>query len=204
MMGNDALFYIPNIIGYTRLFLVAVSLGLYDFPVFFLFFYCIAAILDGFDGYAARKLNQVSTFGALLDVIVDLISRGILWCSLSKWGYCVMVAEWATFVATHRVGSNWKIPEEDFPVICRKVMEKGFKTPLGTYAITGLHVLPIWLYIRTTDFIPGTLYLSPWIQSFVTLFLIGGRLLSFRVEIFYIWKHISFLLAEDIKVKHNS
>ncbi|XP_033747515.1 uncharacterized protein LOC117332639 [Pecten maximus] len=197
MMGNEVLLYVPNIIGYARLCLLAVSISMYDSPVIFLIFYCISAILDGFDGYAARKLNQMSGFGAWLDVVVDLISRGILWCFISKWGYFVMVIEWMTFVATHSGGSNWKIPEEDFPVVCRKVMENGFKTPLGTYAITGLHILPIWLYICSKDLIVASLQLSPWIQHSVTLFLIGGRLLSLRVEIFFISKHLAVLLSAD-------
>ncbi|XP_060078025.1 CDP-diacylglycerol--glycerol-3-phosphate 3-phosphatidyltransferase-like [Ylistrum balloti] len=196
MMGY-VLLYVPNIIGYARLCLLALSISTFDTPVMFLIFYSVSAILDGFDGYAARKLNQMSAFGAWFDVIVDLISRGALWCFISKWGYFVMVIEWMTFVATHSRGPSWRIPEKDFPVICRKVMENGFKTPLGTYAITGLHVLPIWLYGCMKDVIVISLGLSPWIQHFGTLFLIGGRLLSLRVEIFFISKYIAVLLSED-------
>ena len=38
----------------------------------------------GLDGYAARKLNQISVFGAWLDVVVDVIGRGMLWSNISK------------------------------------------------------------------------------------------------------------------------
>jgi phosphatidylglycerophosphate synthase len=36
------------------------------------------------DGWAARRFNQVSTFGAWLDVIIDNIGRGILWTRISS------------------------------------------------------------------------------------------------------------------------
>ena len=37
-----------------------------------------------FDGYFARTLNQVSSFGAWLDVVLDNLGRGILWTHLFK------------------------------------------------------------------------------------------------------------------------
>ena len=35
--------------------------------------------LDGFDGVAARRLGQTSLFGSVLDVHIDILSRGLLW-----------------------------------------------------------------------------------------------------------------------------
>ena len=34
------------------------------------------------DGYVARKFQQVSDFGAWLDVVADIVGRGILWCNV--------------------------------------------------------------------------------------------------------------------------
>lgn len=43
------------------------------------FFFRFAAV----DGWAARRFNQVSRFGAWLDVIIDNIGRGMLWTRVS-------------------------------------------------------------------------------------------------------------------------
>ncbi|KAL3858087.1 hypothetical protein ACJMK2_012701 [Sinanodonta woodiana] len=121
-MGYEVLLFVPNIIGYIRLLLLIVSLIFYSKPLLFLSLYGISVLFDGFDGFLARKLNQTSAFGAWFDVVIDLVSRGALWCFLSKWGYFVIAVEWLTFVATHCRGPDWKIPDEDFPTICKMVM----------------------------------------------------------------------------------
>ena len=36
----------------------------------------------GLDGYVARKFNQTSAFGAWFDVVIDIISRGMLWSNV--------------------------------------------------------------------------------------------------------------------------
>ena len=189
------LFYVPNLIGYFRLVLVLISVCFYSNPVWFLSFYCLSALLDGFDGYFARKLNQCSVFGAWFDVVVDNISRGFLWCLLYKWGYAVIMIEWLTFVCTHKRGANWRIPDENFPLICKKVMEKGFKTLLGFIALTGVHCLPIWLYACDSNFL-SDLGLNLWYQYSGTALLLIGRLLALRVEVFFIMSHIRGMLEE--------
>ncbi|KAK3084544.1 hypothetical protein FSP39_015137, partial [Pinctada imbricata] len=139
--------------------------------------------ITGFDGYFARKLNQTSSFGAWFDVVIDLICRGGLWCGLYRWGYAVILVEWLTFVSTHNRGATWKIPDNEFPDICRRVMEKGFKTPLGFIAITGVHFLPIWLYMYEMK-VSYTVLHIPWIaQHVITLILVLCRLLALRVEV---------------------
>jgi len=42
-----------------------------------------------------------------------------------------MMIEWLTFVCTHARGPDWKIPDEDFPTICKLVMANG-KHPFKT------------------------------------------------------------------------
>jgi cardiolipin synthase len=80
---------IPNIITLSRLLLIPLIIGLYYLPpewapldvkntaacaVFIL-----AAATDWLDGYLARKLNQMSAFGAFLDPVADkLIVVGAL------------------------------------------------------------------------------------------------------------------------------
>lgn len=47
-----------------------------------------------FDGYFAKLYDQVSTFGAWLDVVVDNLGRGILWVHLHKVNFYVKINEY--------------------------------------------------------------------------------------------------------------
>ena len=49
--------------------------------------FLVAAISDGLDGYVARRYNQRSTLGAILDPIADkgLLLSGIITLSISNW-----------------------------------------------------------------------------------------------------------------------
>ncbi|XP_056021969.1 uncharacterized protein LOC130054903 [Ostrea edulis] len=196
-MGNNVLFYVPNVIGYIRLLLFGASLPFYNQPGWFLALYGTSVSLDGFDGYFARKLNQTSRFGAWFDVVIDLISRGGLWCLLNKYGYFIILVEWLTFVATHTRGPNWKATDEEFPYFCKLVMANGFKTPLGFIAISGVHVLPIALYCQQSNFLQDFSIMTPTVFNFVILFLVIGRIMALRVEVFYIQSHVKSLLLDE-------
>eukprot|EP00826_Nyctotherus_ovalis_P060580 TRINITY_DN8517_c0_g1_i5.p1 TRINITY_DN8517_c0_g1~~TRINITY_DN8517_c0_g1_i5.p1 ORF type:complete len:212 (-),score=16.87 TRINITY_DN8517_c0_g1_i5:146-781(-) len=77
--------YVPNIIGYLRL--ACFFVAFYHFKtnhIVFLVFYALSHILDAFDGMAARKLNQCSKFGAMLDMIVDRMATISLMMSLGS------------------------------------------------------------------------------------------------------------------------
>lgn len=187
--------------GYVRLLLLALSLASWDSPTCFLTLYGISTILDGFDGYFARKLNQTSAFGAWLDVVIDLISRGALWCFISKWGYFMAAIEWLTFVSTHSRGADWKHTDDEFPYFCRLVMANGFKTPIGTCAITGLFVLPLWIYSLQMGVFTHLLPLPGWVQYTLLVSLIAGRVMALVPELFFIYLHIKDLLKEDSKNK---
>ena len=49
--------------------------------------FLLAAVSDGLDGYVARRYNQRSTLGAILDPIADkgLLLSGIITLSISNW-----------------------------------------------------------------------------------------------------------------------
>jgi hypothetical protein len=60
-----------------------------------------------------------------------------------------------TFVCNHQAGSKWREYQNSSkkgavvvvtPKWMLKVMENGFKTPLGTWVILGLHCLPVWIF----------------------------------------------------------
>ncbi|KAI5965975.1 PIS1 [Candida pseudojiufengensis] len=52
-------------------------------PIFTIVFYGISSILDAFDGYAARKFNQGTRFGAVLDMVTDRCATSSLIVYLS-------------------------------------------------------------------------------------------------------------------------
>lgn len=70
----DVLLYIPNIIGYTRILFLLLSLPMMATdPFTAMGFYLTSALLDAFDGMAARYFNQTSSLGALLDMLTDRV-----------------------------------------------------------------------------------------------------------------------------------
>lgn len=69
---KEIFLYIPNLIGYVRIFTALLSFILMkNHPVYTLILYGISGFLDAFDGYAARKFNQGTRFGAVLDMVTD-------------------------------------------------------------------------------------------------------------------------------------
>ncbi|XP_031553385.1 uncharacterized protein LOC116290484 [Actinia tenebrosa] len=204
MATKNIFLYVPNIIGYVRLVLLAISFWfLRTTPLSFLSFYCFSIILDGFDGYAARKLNQVSTFGAWLDVAIDNLSRGMLYAHVFKFGWLISSIEWMVFVCTHTLGKAWKGSSKSSPPVwVQAVMANGFKTPIGAFAILGLHGLPIWFYIERVKLLDETL--SPCMQAYVTLCLSAGRLLCFAVESWFIYAHIEDMVASDVEEEQDT
>ncbi|CAE7030804.1 hypothetical protein P3342_006460 [Pyrenophora teres f. teres] len=64
--------FIPNLIGYSRVFLALGSL--YYMPLHprtCTLLYSVSCLLDALDGYAARKYEQSTKFGAVLDMVTD-------------------------------------------------------------------------------------------------------------------------------------
>ncbi|XP_005096617.1 uncharacterized protein LOC101858706 [Aplysia californica] len=198
-MGLEVLAYVPNIVGYIRIVLASCAFLLFQQPVWFTILYSISISLDGIDGYLARKLNQTSKFGAWFDVVIDLFSRGYLWCALFRSGYLVVMLEWLTFVCTHSRGENWRIPEENFPMLVKMVMANGFKGPLGIFAIGSLHILPLWMYGYESRMLTDVLTVPMWVQLTLIALLSVGRTICAAVELFYVKEYVSHLLHVNEK-----
>jgi len=78
-MDDNVFLFVPNIIGYARIFLTILSC--YYMPTDYVktaLYYSISALLDAVDGYAARYMNQSSRFGAMLDMLTDRCSTLVL------------------------------------------------------------------------------------------------------------------------------
>jgi len=74
-MKFKELFYVANIIDYARILTLYWALKSDGWG--FLGWYSFSYILDAFDGYAARALNQESRLGYYLDMVIDRISSCI-------------------------------------------------------------------------------------------------------------------------------
>jgi hypothetical protein len=84
----DVLVYIPNLIGYMRVALTLTSMVLMIcFPghwIVAIGCYVASFVGDLFDGMAARKFDQCSSFGGLIDMVTDRCSTTGLLCVLSR------------------------------------------------------------------------------------------------------------------------
>jgi CDP-diacylglycerol--glycerol-3-phosphate 3-phosphatidyltransferase len=83
------LFNVPNLVTMSRIILIPLIIGIYYIPADWLSMdwknqlatavFILAAVTDWLDGYLARRLNQMSAFGAFLDPVADkLIVAGAL------------------------------------------------------------------------------------------------------------------------------
>ncbi|EEB90027.1 hypothetical protein MPER_11820 [Moniliophthora perniciosa FA553] len=82
--SENVFLFVPNLIGYTRIILAAVSIHYMSYhPIYCTAAYVISCLLDAADGLAARKLKQSSKFGACLDMVTDRCTTTCLLCYLS-------------------------------------------------------------------------------------------------------------------------
>ncbi|KAL7670969.1 hypothetical protein ACOME3_005884 [Neoechinorhynchus agilis] len=80
MPSNQNVFlFVPNLIGYLRVLLLLVFLLLsrHNCPVA-LVAYVFSVALDGIDGIVARRLDQCSDFGIMVDMVIDRCTSGCL------------------------------------------------------------------------------------------------------------------------------
>lgn len=128
-------------------------------------------------------------------------------------GWLVTAVEWCVFVCNHNAGGeHWKNSFSTSPCLIQAVMANGkkkkiteqmwcgmdlrltkkvilspivpgFRTPLGMWVVSGLHCLPLWLYIYQWGLLTSWLHLPVWIQVFGTFLLVTGRLLALFVEV---------------------
>jgi len=76
---TEILLYVPNLIGYARVILsLAAFYYAFSDPWITFIAYTTSYVLDAADGVAARKLNQCSEFGAVLDMVTDRFSTATI------------------------------------------------------------------------------------------------------------------------------
>lgn len=100
---KQKIFTIPNLLSMTRLVLVPVLIGLAlaGKAQAFLMVLAVSLLSDAFDGYLARKLNQITELGAKLDSWGDVLTYGAMILGL-YWIWPQVFAEqlWFLVAAT--------------------------------------------------------------------------------------------------------
>ena len=72
---GDVYLFIPNIIDYFRFLLLFLSIIIINSnPFYSVILYIITNILDDLDGYYAIKFKQMSKYGEIIDLTIDVIS----------------------------------------------------------------------------------------------------------------------------------
>eukprot|EP00961_Rhodomonas_salina_P011820 158827-Rhodomonas_salina.7 len=101
------LLYVPNLIGYVRLALVAYAIPEHIAPVASVAVLCFSFLLDLFDGPIARWLDQCSVLGTVLDIVCDNTGRTVMWMKaaavrpdFTSIAFAVVALEWLTLCAT--------------------------------------------------------------------------------------------------------
>jgi CDP-diacylglycerol--inositol 3-phosphatidyltransferase len=96
---KDIFLFIPNLIGYFRVVTAILSFfTMKNHPVLTCILYGISGFLDAFDGYAARKFNQGTRFGAVLDMVTDRCATSSLIVFLSMI-YPKFVVGWQLLIS---------------------------------------------------------------------------------------------------------
>lgn len=88
---------VANLISISRIFLIFIAVGLLYFKecaaayIVSLILTIVAFSFDGLDGYIARKRNEVSKLGAVLDIMGDRITEYAFWIMFAHMGWIPVV-----------------------------------------------------------------------------------------------------------------
>ena len=143
----------------------------------------LSRLLDLFDGYLARKFNQISSFGTLFDLWIDLLTHTVVWVMSGLYGgMSLVVLEWTTglYIAafTIRSETDWKnrLIESGSRLI-RVYFDRNQRNLLSAYGNIGHFTVPMALYIGFSGawlyylFVPGLI-----LYEVITLLMLYGLL----------------------------
>ena len=105
-MPTNVFLFIPNLIGYVRIIFALASFYYMPYnPGHAVTFYILSELMDAFDGYAARRFNQGTSFGAVLDMVTDRISTLGLIMVLAMFNSDLIFVY--QFLAVLDISSHW-------------------------------------------------------------------------------------------------
>jgi phosphatidylglycerophosphate synthase len=152
------LVYPCTLVGYSRLGLVISAVGVHlsgqggRWVVIGLL--GLSLLLDGLDGYLARRHGHSSHFGALLDLAIDLSTHSVVW-TLSGFYLAapLLVLEWSTglYMAAFSMlpVDSWKnILIKGGPALIRYYFSNHQRNLLSVYGNVGHFVFPAALYLQ--------------------------------------------------------
>jgi len=139
---KDVWWFVPNKIGYLRIFLGTTMLWApYSYYIAVALAYFACHVLDLVDGIIARKLNQTSQFGAVLDYTTDVVTHSAMLMAIaSLWPQMlgplavVMAVEVTGCVVSMYLtasGKYWKHTDNGTPKILQKVIVNENYTNFG-------------------------------------------------------------------------
>eukprot|EP00914_Ancora_sagittata_P002986 GHVO01006206.1.p1 GENE.GHVO01006206.1~~GHVO01006206.1.p1 ORF type:complete len:213 (-),score=26.00 GHVO01006206.1:266-883(-) len=161
-MTSNVYLFVPNVIGYVRIALLALSVPLFAHGVWHVAIgaYLVAQLLDIADGMAARRFGQVSQFGAVLDQVTDRMSTAAIMmvaASLYPHYLTVIIALAIADLAGHwfhTIGSlvSGKTNHKDIPNGWR-LLSWYYKAPYAMLACHGGNEA-VWLLLCILPYIP--------------------------------------------------
>lgn len=165
---------VPNILSGLRILSAVPIILLFSFEFYLssTILFLSASLTDFFDGYLARKLNQESNLGSLLDLLADkiLISSLLIWFVFSFDNFLIFISSFfiilreilVSSIRIHFLSINISL-DEIKPNFLGKV-----KTSLQMLAIAMVLISP---YISSQFFLIASLFLfSSAILSLISLY----------------------------------
>lgn len=155
---HPAFLYVPNLIGYARVILNITCFFTFATNYILTFWlYLTSFILDFFDGYFARKFNQCSTLGVVLDMVTDrTATAGFLMCLshfypawVPLWGSLMtldILSHWMEMYSAVAKGRHHKDQDESSFFLLRLYYNGPYKI-FFAYCCIGAEVFYIALYM---------------------------------------------------------
>ena len=140
-------------------------------------------LLDPLDGWIARRRDQVSLYGTVLDLVVDLLTHSIVWVMSGLWFGPVFIAlEWVAgfgILSAMRRDVAWKsFLSADAPGWIKAYFRNGMRNGWCACGVVGHFIVPAAAIsgldpVLTLPLVPGLL-----LYEAVTVYLIVASLQS--------------------------
>lgn len=172
--------------------------------------FAVSALGDLLDGYAARKLNQQSHVGVLLDVVADNTLRSCMWLAaalldarIALPALLFLSLEWLTLLSSQLVaqkdgGRHWKRQRAADPWVVRYFFSDNFRNPLGVVGIGGLFLAPLYpLVLHTFPALLALLREGSPVVTWTGYGLLAGRMVSAAVEAYFVGGLVTMLVEQQ-------
>lgn len=164
---TQVLLFIPNLIGYARVIFLLISLPLMQsHPWQAIACYLTSALLDAFDGMAARAYNQESSLGAMLDMLTDRVGTAALVMGIMAlddykdyaWAFQLFVildifAHWAHMHSTYKSAGGIGVSHKQIDLSKNRILHFYYQK------------LPLFVFCSANELFFIILYLMPFMQE---------------------------------------